>query len=34
MKPIGWINNGTQEKFVNLRDNELPQGYSLGRLKT
>ena len=28
-----WINNGTQEKFVNLRDNELPQGYSLGRLK-
>lgn len=29
-----WINNGTQEKFVNLRDNELPQGYSLGRLKT
>lgn len=28
-----WINNGQQEKFVNLRDNELPQGYSLGRLK-
>ena len=28
-----WINNGKQEKFVNLRDNELPQGYSLGRLK-
>ena len=28
-----WINNGKQEKFVNI-DNELPQGYLLGRLKT
>ena len=28
-----WINNGIKEKFVNI-NNGLPQGYSLGRLKT
>ena len=28
-----WINNGMKEKFVNI-NNGLPQGYSLGRLKT
>lgn len=28
-----WINNGKEERFVKLVDNEVPQGYSLGRLK-
>lgn len=27
-----WINNGEQEKFVNI-DNGIPQGYLLGRLR-